>query len=161
MSLFCNCSWWLSLSSSCIFIQCCCGSKPLFNVHSECSSEARHSDAAPVTFQVRPVTAALHNGTTDSGICLGSAGIAGRLLGDAVAPRLASCWERALAPRPAHQDVAWRWCSAETEAAHTGVHSVIAPALHRSRRSPRLPFFNWQTLWPTFVFPLSPFFRAL
>lgn len=93
------------------------------------------------SFQVRPVTAALHNGTTDSGICTGSAGIARRLLGVAAAPRSASRWERPVAPRPAHQDAAWRWRSAETEAAHTGVHSVNAPALRPSRRSPCLPFF--------------------
>lgn len=40
------------------------------------------------------------------------------------------------------QVVVWQWCSAGTEAAHTGVYSPSASALRRSRHSPSLPILK-------------------
>lgn len=96
--------------------------------------------------QMWPVIA-LHNGTTNASLCIGSKVNTGWHVWDVSEGRLprrrlSLCGNTLRQSCRLRQAAARQWCSAGTGAVHTGVYSPSVSALHRSRHSQSLPFLT-------------------
>lgn len=123
-----------------------CQNSLLISSHSsKAQVHTRQVRLAQPSFKVKPV-GPLHDGTTNSGLCVGSVGTGCHALDASLGSRR----RMLVQSRPARLR---QWRSAGTEAAHTGVYSLRASVSRPCRHRPSLLFLNSrQMLRPGIVF---------